>query len=42
MAPAPGRLAVFRSRDLLHEVLPVAGWRRAALSVWLLRDARAD
>ena len=38
----PGRLVIFRSRDLLHEVLPVEGWRRAALSVWVLRDARAE
>ena len=40
VAPAPGRLALFRARDLVHEVRPVVGWRRAALSVWVLRDAR--
>ena len=38
--PRPGRLVVFRARELLHEVLPVDGWQRAAMSVWLLRDAR--
>ena len=40
VAPAPGRLVLFRARDLVHEVRPVVGWRRAALSVWVLRDAR--
>lgn len=34
--PTAGRLVLFRSRKLLHEVAPVRGWQRVALTVWLL------
>ena len=38
--PLPGRLVLFRSRDLLHRVMPVKspGRVRVALSAWLLED----
>jgi predicted 2-oxoglutarate/Fe(II)-dependent dioxygenase YbiX len=46
--PKPGRLVLFRSRGVLHEVVPVAGWTRVALTAWFLaagppptRDAAA-
>ena len=35
--PEPGTLVVFDSRTMLHEVRPLAGWKRVALTVWLLR-----
>ena len=41
IVPRAGRLVVFHSRELLHEVTPVVGWRRLALSVWILKDSRA-
>ena len=37
VVPKPGTLVVFDSRALLHEVRPVVGWTRVALTVWLLR-----
>ena len=36
-APIGGRLVLFRSRELLHEVLP-AQRHRVALSIWILGD----
>ncbi|KAL7562488.1 hypothetical protein ACA910_008199 [Epithemia clementina (nom. ined.)] len=39
--PSAGRLVIFQSRDLMHSVLPVIGWRRLALSVWILKDSRS-
>ena len=39
--PRPGRLVLFPSRHLVHSVLPVCGWRRLALSVWILHDSRS-
>ena len=38
IAPKPGRLCLFKSRQVLHEVVPVSGWTRVALTTWLLRD----
>lgn len=38
VAPLAGRLVVFRSRELLHEVLPSHS-RRLAISLWLLDGA---
>ena len=35
VAPHAGRLVLFKSRELLHEVLPSYG-RRVAISLWLL------
>ena len=35
VAPRAGRLVLFKSRELLHEVLPSYG-RRVAISLWLL------
>jgi Rps23 Pro-64 3,4-dihydroxylase Tpa1-like proline 4-hydroxylase len=35
VAPHAGRLVLFKSRELLHEVLPSYG-RRIAISLWLL------
>lgn len=40
VTPEAGRLVIFSSRKLLHEVTPVLGWKRVALSVWMLRDSR--
>jgi hypothetical protein len=40
VAPRPGTLALFRSRDVLHAVRPVKLWRRVALSLWCLEDTR--
>ena len=37
IAPIGGRLVLFRSRELLHEVLP-AHRHRVALSIWILGD----
>ncbi|KAH8097833.1 BT1-like protein [Aureococcus anophagefferens] len=39
--PEPGTLVVFDSRTMLHEVRPLAGWKRVALTVWLLRRPQA-
>ena len=39
--PAAGTLVVFKSRELLHEVLP-AHHRRMALSLWILADDGDD
>ncbi len=41
VAPRPGRLVLFRSDALLHEVMP-AHARRFALSIWLLEEALPD
>jgi len=42
VVPAAGRIVVFRSRELKHEVRPVVGWRRMAASVWILKDRRGE
>ena len=34
--PTAGRLVLFRSRDLIHEVVPVRGWQRLAITAWFL------
>lgn len=39
--PVAGRLVVFRSRELLHEVRPTWG-RRVAMSLWMLKPALAQ
>ena len=38
LLPATGRLVLFQSRTMLHEVLRVHGGGRTALSCWLLCD----
>ena len=42
VAPKPGTLVLFNSRDVLHAVRPVRLWRRVALSLWCLRDRRRE
>lgn len=38
VAPLAGRLVIFRSRTVLHEVRPSYA-KRTALSLWMLRSA---
>lgn len=40
VTPKAGSLVLFKSRHVWHEVTPVVGWRRLALSVWMLKDSR--
>jgi hypothetical protein len=40
VTPKAGLLVLFKSRHVWHEVTPVVGWRRLALSVWMLKDSR--
>lgn len=40
VTPVAGKLVIFKSRELLHEVTPVLGWRRLALSAWILKDPK--
>jgi hypothetical protein len=42
VVPKAGRMVIFKSRELLHEVTPVLGWRRLALSAWILKDPRKN
>ena len=40
--PKRGRMVVFKSRELYHEVMEVRGWKRLAMSVWCLKDSRDE
>ena len=35
VAPEAGTLVIFRSREMLHEVLATRGRRRLAITLWL-------
>ena len=38
VSPRPGRLVLFKSRQVLHEVTALEDWTRTALTLWLMRS----